>query len=86
MAVDFEALDHIRAENKARVHEERKQMKIELAKYIDKCDSYELSRLYDEYNFNWDAFFNIPLRYFYCTFKCYFIFIWVSHYSASKCK
>ena len=49
MAVDFEALDHVRAENKARVHEERKQMKIELAKYIDKCDSYELSRLYDEY-------------------------------------
>ncbi len=49
MAVDFEALDHIRAENKARVHEERKQMKIELAEYIDKCDSYELSRLYDEY-------------------------------------
>ena len=49
MAVDFEALDHIRAENKARVHEERKQRKIELAEYIDKCDSYELSRLYDEY-------------------------------------
>jgi len=49
MAVDFEALDHVRAENKARVHEERKQMKIELAEYIDKCDSYELSKLYDEY-------------------------------------
>ena len=49
MAVDFEALDHIRAKNKAQVHEERKQMKIELAEYINKCDSYELSRLYDEY-------------------------------------
>ena len=49
MAVDFEALDHVRAENKARVHEERKQMRIELIEYINKCDSYELSRLYDEY-------------------------------------
>ena len=49
MAVDFEALDHVRAENKSRVHEERKQMRIELAEYINKCDSYELSRLYDEY-------------------------------------
>ena len=49
MAVDFEALDHVRAKNKARVHEERKQMRTELAEYIDKCDSYELSRLYDEY-------------------------------------
>jgi len=49
MAVDFEALDHIRAENKARVHEERKQMRVELAEYIDKCGTYELSKLYDEY-------------------------------------
>ena len=49
MSVDFEALDHVRAENKARVHEERKQMRVELAEYINKCDSYELSILYDEY-------------------------------------
>ena len=49
MAVDFEALDHVRAKNKARVHEERKQMRTELAEYINKCDSYELSKLYDEY-------------------------------------
>ena len=49
MAVDFEALDHVRAKNKARVHEERKQMRTELAEFINKCDSYELSRLYDEY-------------------------------------
>jgi hypothetical protein len=49
MAVDFEALDHVRAKNKAKVNEERKQMRVELAEYIDKCDSYELSRLYDEY-------------------------------------
>ena len=49
MAVDFEALDHVRAKNKARVHEEQKQMRVELAEYINKCDSYELSRLYDEY-------------------------------------
>ena len=49
MAVDFEALDHVRAKNKAKVNEERKQMRTELAEYIDKCDSYELSRLYDEY-------------------------------------
>ena len=49
MAVDFEALDHVRAKNKARVHEEQKQMRVELAEYIDKCDSYELSKLYDEY-------------------------------------
>ena len=49
MAVDFEALDHVRSKNKAKVNEERKQMRTELAEYIDKCDSYELSRLYDEY-------------------------------------
>ena len=49
MAVDFEALDHVRAKNKARVYEERKQMRVELAEYIEKCDSYEFSKLYDEY-------------------------------------
>ena len=49
MAVDFEALDHVRAKNKSKVNEERKQMRVELAEYINKCDSYELSKLYDEY-------------------------------------
>ena len=49
MAVDFEALDHVRAKNKARVHEERKQMRTELAEYIDKCDSHEFSKLYEAY-------------------------------------
>jgi len=48
MAVDFEALDHVRAKNRARVHEEQKQMRVELTEYIDKCNTYELSRLYDE--------------------------------------
>ena len=41
----FEVIDG----NKQRAFEERKQMRVELSKYIDKCDSYELSRLYDEY-------------------------------------
>ena len=49
MAVDFEALDHVRAKNKAKVNEEQKQMRVELTEYIDKCNTYELSRLYDEY-------------------------------------
>ena len=49
MAVDFEALDHVRAKNKAKVNEEQKQMRVELNEYIDKCNTYELSRLYDEY-------------------------------------
>ena len=49
MAVDFEALDHVRAKNKALVYEERKQMKTELIEYIDKCDSYEFSKLYEAY-------------------------------------
>jgi len=49
MAVDFEALDHVRAKNRTRVYEEQKQMRVELTEYIDKCGTYELSKLYDEY-------------------------------------
>ena len=41
----FEVIDG----NKQRAFEERKQMRVELAKYIDKCGIYELSKLYDEY-------------------------------------
>tara|TARA_R110002051_G_scaffold229034_1_gene291106 strand:- start:76 stop:243 length:168 start_codon:yes stop_codon:yes gene_type:complete len=41
----FEVIDG----NKQRAYEERKQMRVELTEYIDKCNTYELSRLYDEY-------------------------------------
>ena len=41
----FEVIDG----NKQRAFEERKQMRVELAEYIEKCNTYELSRLYDEY-------------------------------------
>ena len=41
----FELIDS----NKQRAFEERKQMRVELTEYINKCDSYELSKLYDEY-------------------------------------
>ena len=41
----FEVIDG----NKQRAFEERKQMRVELTEYIDKCNTYELSRLYDEY-------------------------------------
>ena len=41
----FEVIDG----NKQRAFEERKQMRVELNEYIDKCNTYELSRLYDEY-------------------------------------
>ena len=41
----FEVIDS----NKQRAYEERKQMRVELAEYINKCDSYEFSKLYDEY-------------------------------------
>lgn len=41
----FEVIDS----NKQRAYEERKQMRVELTEYIDKCNTYELSRLYDEY-------------------------------------
>ena len=42
-------IDIIQQKNKQKAFEEQKQMRVELAEYIDKCDSYELSRLYDEY-------------------------------------
>ena len=41
----FEVIDS----NKQRAFEERKQMRVELTEYIEKCNTYELSRLYDEY-------------------------------------
>ena len=41
----FEVIDG----NKQRAFEERKQMRVELTEYIDKCGTYELSRLYNEY-------------------------------------
>ena len=41
----FEVIDG----NKQRAFEERKQMRVVLTEYIDKCNTYELSRLYDEY-------------------------------------
>jgi hypothetical protein len=41
----FEVIDG----NKKRAFEERKQMRVELAEFIDKCDTYNLMKLYDEY-------------------------------------
>ena len=41
----FEVIDG----NKQRAFEERKQMRVELTEYIDKCGTYELSKLNDEY-------------------------------------
>jgi hypothetical protein len=41
----FEVIDG----NKQRAFEERKQMRVELAEFIDKCDTYNLMKLYDEY-------------------------------------
>jgi len=41
----FEVIDG----NKQRAFEERKQMRVELVEYIDKCNTYELMKIYDEY-------------------------------------
>jgi len=41
----FEVIDG----NKQRAFEERKQMRVELAEFIDKCNTYNLMKLYDEY-------------------------------------
>ena len=41
----FEVIDG----NKQRAFEERKQMRVELPEFIDKCDTYNLIKLYDEY-------------------------------------
>tara|TARA_R110001592_G_scaffold3039_8_gene16974 strand:- start:331 stop:498 length:168 start_codon:yes stop_codon:yes gene_type:complete len=41
----FELID----KNKAKAHEDRQEMKRELNKFIDKCNSYELVRMYSEY-------------------------------------
>lgn len=42
-------IDIVQQKNKQKASEERKQMRVELAEFIDKCNTYELSRLYDEY-------------------------------------
>ena len=41
----FEVIDG----NKQRAFEERKQMRVELAEFIDKCNTYDLMKIYDEY-------------------------------------
>ena len=41
----FEVIDR----NKQKAYEEQKEMRVELTEYIDKCNTYELSKLYDEY-------------------------------------
>ena len=41
----FEVIDS----NKQKAYEEQKEMRVELTEYIDKCNTYELSKLYDEY-------------------------------------
>ncbi len=41
----FEVID----KNKQKAFEDQKQMRVELAEYINKCNTYELARLYDEY-------------------------------------
>jgi len=41
----FELIDR----NKAKAHEDRQEMKRELNKFIDKCNSYELVRMYSEF-------------------------------------
>ena len=41
----FEVIDG----NKQRAYEEQKQMRVELAEFIDKCNTYELMKIYDEY-------------------------------------
>ena len=41
----FEVIDS----NKAKAHEDRKEMKKELTDFINKCNSYELQRMYSEF-------------------------------------
>mgnify|MGYP003121099128 CR=1 FL=1 len=41
----FEVID----KNKAKAYEDRQEMKRELNKFIDKCNSYELVRMYSEF-------------------------------------
>jgi len=35
--------------NKAKAYEDRQEMKREINKFIDKCNSYELQRMYSEF-------------------------------------
>ena len=41
----FEVID----KNKAKAYEDREEMKRELNKFIDKCNSYELVKMYSEF-------------------------------------
>ncbi len=41
----FEVID----KNKAKAYEDRKEMKKELKEFIDKCNTYELQRMYSEF-------------------------------------
>ena len=41
----FEVID----KNKQKAHEDRQKMRTELIKYINNCDAYELSMIYNEY-------------------------------------
>jgi len=38
--------------NKAKAYEDRKEMRNELINFIEKCDTLQLSKLYDEYKRN----------------------------------
>jgi hypothetical protein len=44
----FELIDR----NKAKAYEDRKEMRNELINFIEKCDTLQLSKLYDEYKRN----------------------------------
>jgi len=41
----FEVID----KNKAKAYEDRKEMKKELTEFIDKCNAYEIQRMYSEF-------------------------------------
>ena len=41
----FEVID----KNKAKAYEDRKEMKREILEFLDKCNSYELQRMYSEF-------------------------------------
>lgn len=44
----FELIDR----NKAKAYEDKKEMRNELINFIEKCDTLQLSKLYDEYKRN----------------------------------
>jgi len=41
----FEVID----KNKQKAHEDRQKMRIEIKNYVDNCNAYELSIIYNEY-------------------------------------